>query len=57
MLSIDLRGRLALITGATSELGRAMVRTIADAGADIIVHYHKNNGKAESLANDTTNLS
>ena len=52
MLSIDLRGRLALITGATSELGRAMVRTIADAGADIIVHYHKNNGKAESLANE-----
>ena len=49
MLSIDLSGRLALVTGASGELGRVMVRTLARAGADVVVHYHKNQSQAESL--------
>ena len=50
MLSIDLSGKTALVTGGTSELGRAMVRTLAEAGADLAVHYHSNQAKAEELA-------
>lgn len=50
MLSIDLAGRVALVTGATSELGRVMVRTLARAGADLAIHYHQNQTKAEELA-------
>lgn len=49
MLNIDLSGKTALITGATGELGRVMARTLAAAGAHIIVHYNSNQTKAEEL--------
>ena len=35
MLSIDLSGRLAVVTGGSGELGRAIVRSLAQAGADV----------------------
>lgn len=50
MIPIDLSGKTALVTGATSELGRVMVRTLAQAGANVAVHYHGNQAKAEELA-------
>jgi 3-oxoacyl-[acyl-carrier protein] reductase len=49
MLSIDLSHKVAVITGATGELGRAMVRTVAVAVADVAVCYHKNKAKAKEL--------
>lgn len=49
MLSIDLRGKIALVTGATSQLGRTMARTLAQCGADVAVHFHKNQAMAEAL--------
>lgn len=48
-LQINLEGRLAIITGATGQLGRVMARTLAACGADVVVHYHQNVAKAESL--------
>jgi len=56
MLPIDLAGRTALVTGATGQLGRVMVRTLARAGADIIVHYHRNANQAEALVKEIRNL-
>lgn len=52
MISIDLSGKTALITGATGQLGRVMAKTLAKAGADIILHYHKNEEKANALAEE-----
>ena len=49
MLNIDLSGKLALVTGGSGELGRAMVRTLARAGADVAIHYHRNQAQAEKL--------
>ena len=49
MLKIDLSGRLALVTGASGELGRAITRTLAGCGADVAVHYHQARDKAEAL--------
>ena len=49
-LSVDLSGRLALVTGATGQLGRTMVKVLATAGADVAVHYRGNREKAESLS-------
>jgi 3-oxoacyl-[acyl-carrier protein] reductase len=48
-LTIDLSGRVALVTGATGQLGRVMVRTLAAGGADVVVHFHANSGKALEL--------
>ncbi len=49
MISIDLKNKTALVTGATGQLGRVMVRTLAKAGANIILHYHKNEIMAQKL--------
>ncbi len=49
MIAIDLSGKTVLVTGATSELGRAMVRTLAKAGANVALHYHHNRAMAEQL--------
>lgn len=50
MLTIDLRGHLALITGASGMLGRVIARTFADCGADLVLHYHSNKQEADLLA-------
>lgn len=48
-MHIDLSGRIVLITGATGDLGRVMVRTFAGCGADVAIHYHRNAAMAETL--------
>ena len=52
MVSINLSGKLAVITGASGELGRVMARTLAAAGADIAVHYHHGEDRAENLVKE-----
>lgn len=49
MIPVDLRGRRCLVTGATSELGRVIVRRLMQAGADVAVHYHTNADQAKQL--------
>lgn len=48
-LTIDLSGRVALVTGATGQLGRVMARTLAQAGADVALHYRANADQAQAL--------
>lgn len=54
MIQIDLKGKIALVTGGSGQLGRVMARRLADAGADIIVHYHQNKTKADALVEELT---
>jgi len=49
MLQLDLRKRVALVTGSTGQLGRVIVRTLADCGADVALHYFKQHDAALRL--------
>jgi NAD(P)-dependent dehydrogenase (short-subunit alcohol dehydrogenase family) len=46
----DLTGRVALVTGGTRGLGRAIVRTLAQAGADVIIASRKQEACEEAAA-------
>jgi NAD(P)-dependent dehydrogenase (short-subunit alcohol dehydrogenase family) len=44
----DLSGHIALVTGASKGIGQASAVALAEAGADVIVHYHQNREGAET---------
>lgn len=46
---IDLRGKTALVTGASRGIGRATAFTLAEAGARVLVHYGRSVQEAESV--------
>ena len=50
MVSIDLRGKTALVTGASGQLGRVIARRLGEAGADVVLHAHRNLSDAEKFA-------
>jgi len=49
-VTINLKGKVALITGASGQLGRVMAKTLAECGADVALQYIQNKEKAEELA-------
>lgn len=51
-MKLDLSGKTALVTGGAGQLGRVMVRTLSECGADVIIHYHSSSAKAEELVKD-----
>ena len=55
-LALDLRGKTALVTGASGELGRVMALTLARCGADLAIHCHRNLAKAEAVLQQVTAL-
>ena len=48
-MKIDLSGKIAVVTGASGQLGRVIARTLAQCGADVAVHYHSNKESAEAV--------
>ncbi len=46
---MELKGKRILITGAAVRVGRAMALAVAQAGADVIVHYSGSQKDAKSL--------
>jgi 3-oxoacyl-[acyl-carrier protein] reductase len=51
-LNIGLPGKIALVTGGAQGIGRECCLLLADAGAHVIINYHKSKAMAESLSNE-----
>jgi len=47
-----LRGRKALVTGASGNIGRTIAKRIAAAGASVLVHYHRDADGASETVDD-----
>jgi 3-oxoacyl-[acyl-carrier protein] reductase len=47
-----LEGQTALVTGSSRGIGRAIALKLADAGAEILIHYHQNEAAAQSVARE-----
>lgn len=49
---MDLEGRVALITGASSGVGQGIALVMAEAGADVVVNYRRNKEGADRTVAD-----
>jgi 3-oxoacyl-[acyl-carrier protein] reductase len=56
MIEVNLRDKVALVTGASRGLGRATALLLAQAGADVAVHYARNRKAAEAVAGQCRKL-
>jgi NAD(P)-dependent dehydrogenase (short-subunit alcohol dehydrogenase family) len=53
---LELRGVTALVTGGAHRVGRAVVLALAEAGADLVLHYGRSAGPAEETAAEASDL-
>lgn len=52
----DLTGKTAVVTGASSGIGRAIALELARGGCDVVVHYAKSAARAEAVAEEIRRL-
>ncbi len=50
------RGQKALVTGAGSDIGKAVAMGLAEAGADVVVNYNSNSEMAEAVVAEIKNV-
>jgi enoyl-[acyl-carrier protein] reductase III len=53
---MDFTGRVALVTGGSGGIGRAISTLMARQGADVIIHYLRNRRGAEEVAEEVSRL-
>ena len=51
-LVLDLSGKVALVTGASRGIGRAVALRLAQCGAKVVINYHRSAAQAEELARE-----
>ena len=53
-MSFSLSGRVALVTGSSTGLGKAIALAFGEAGAKVAVNYHNNRERAETTMAEFT---
>ena len=53
---IDLKGRVALVTGGAHRLGRAIALALGQAGANVVVHYNSSADQAQAVLGELAAL-
>ncbi|MDG3087459.1 SDR family oxidoreductase [Vibrio hannami] len=48
-LQQPLKGKAAIVTGARANMGRAFAQTLAELGANVVIHYHRESTRSEAL--------
>jgi len=54
--AMELRGRIAIVTGGGVRVGRAIALGLAGAGCDVFIHYNRSVGAADETANAVRGL-
>ncbi len=51
-LEIDLKGKVAVVTGSSSGLGRSIAQFLSKAGASVVINYRKEKDKADEVTQE-----
>jgi len=55
-MRVDLKGKVALVTGGARDIGAAIVRALAASGASVAINYHHSEAAAKKLAAEISAL-